>query len=98
MANLAEELLASAREAAEIMAGRMEPGRVWNPPAGVDVGQVRARTGLSQVAFAARYGFSAGAVRDWEQGRRQPEKAARTLLLLIDREPQAVERVLAGAA
>ncbi|GBR61476.1 XRE family transcriptional regulator [Acetobacter senegalensis DSM 18889] len=44
-----------------------------------------------------RYGFSAAAVRDWEQKRRTPEKAARTLLMLIDKEPQAVERVLVGA-
>jgi len=94
MANLAEELLASAHEAAEIIAGRMAPGRVWAPPAAVDVAEIRHRTGLSQAAFAARYGFSAGAVRDWEQHRRQPEKAARTLLLLIDREPRAVQRVL----
>jgi len=94
MANLADELLSSAREAAEIMAGRLAPGRVWEPPAAIEVAAIRHRTGLSQAAFAARYGFSAGAVRDWEQHRRQPEKAARTLLLLIDREPQAVQRVL----
>jgi len=94
MTNIADELLASAREAVEIVAGRMEPGRVWNPPSTVDVASIRARTGMSQAAFAARYGFSPGAVRDWEQHRRQPEKAARTLLLLIDREPQAVQRVL----
>lgn len=94
MANLAEELLASAHEAAEIMAGRMAPSRVWEPPARVDVAHIRARAGLSQAAFAARYGFTVGAVRDWEQGRRQPERAARTLLLLIEREPAAVSRVL----
>lgn len=93
MANLAEELLASAQEAADIMAGRAKPGRVWTPPE-IPVAAIRKRTGLSQDRFAARYGFSAGAVRDWEQGRRTPEKAARTLLMLIDREPQAVERVL----
>jgi len=98
MSNIADELLASMQEAVEIVSGRMEPGRVWEPPAAVEVAQIRRRTGLSQAAFAARYGFSSASVRDWEQGRRQPEKAARTLLLLIDREPQAVERVLAGAA
>ena len=96
MANLADELLASAQEAAEIMAGRLKPGRVWTPPE-INVADIRKRTGLSQVRFAARYGFSAAAVRDWEQKRRMPEKAARTLLMLIDREPQAVERVLVGA-
>ena len=92
--NIADELVASMQEAAEIMAGRMKPGRVWEPPASVNVAKVRQRTGLSQAAFAARYGFSAGAVRDWEQGRRQPEKAARTLMLMIEHEPEAVERVL----
>ncbi|WP_244980652.1 helix-turn-helix domain-containing protein [Acetobacter thailandicus] len=51
---------------------------------------------MGQGNFAARYGFSAAAVRDWEQKRRIPEKAARTLLMLIDQEPQAVERVLVG--
>lgn len=91
--NIADELIASMGQAVEIVAGRMEPGRVWTPPE-IDVAAIRARTGLSQARFAARYGFTAGAVRDWEQKRRQPEKAARTLLLLIDREPKAVARVL----
>ena len=57
--------------------------------------QVRARTGLSQSGFAARYGFSASAVRDWEQGRRTPEASTLCCLRVIEREPQAVERALA---
>jgi putative transcriptional regulator len=36
-------------------------------------------------------------VRDWEQGRRNPDRAARTLLLVIDRNPKAVERALSAA-
>ena len=71
--------------------------RVWAPPTSVDVKAIRGRTGLSQVSFARRYGFSPDAVRDWEQGRRRPEQAARTLLMVIDKEPEAVERVLAVA-
>jgi putative transcriptional regulator len=35
----------------------------------VDVAAIRAKLGLTQEAFAARFGFSKGAVRDWEQGR-----------------------------
>lgn len=93
---LTDELLASLEEAAEIVAGTRAASRVWAPPANVDVKTIRARTKLSQVAFARRYGFSPDAVRDWEQGRRRPEQAARTLLLVIDKEPEAVERVLAG--
>ena len=65
-------------------------------PAQVDVKAIRARAKLTQDAFARRYGFSPGAVRDWEQGRRQPEAAARILLTVIDREPEAVERALAA--
>ncbi len=54
-------------------------------------GGTRSRVGIG---FAKRYGFSPGAVRDWEQRRRVPEAAARTLLLVLDREPQTVDRAL----
>ena len=59
------------------------------------VRRVRAGTGLSQSRFAARYGFSAAAVRDWEQGRRTPEASTLCYLRVIEREPQAVKRALA---
>ena len=94
--DISDELLASLEEGAEILAGTRPAARLWNPPARVDVKAIRGRRGLSQVAFARRYGFSPDAVRDWEQGRRQPEQAARTLLLIIDKEPDVVDRVLAS--
>jgi len=53
---------------------------------------------LSQEAFALRFGFSAAAVRDWEQHRRQPEQAARVLLLVIAHNPDAVSEALDAAA
>ena len=59
------------------------------------VRRVRAGTGLSQTRFAARFGFSAAAVRDWEQGRRTPEASTLCYLRVIEREPQAVKRALA---
>ena len=68
--------------------------RVHKAPEAVDVKTIRQRLGLTQTAFAARFGFSANAVRDWEQHRRRPEAAARTLQTVIDREPEAVERAL----
>ena len=95
--DVTDELMASLDEAAAILRGEAQPSRVWTPPADVDVKAIRRRRGLSQVAFARRYGFSPDAVRDWEQGRRRPEQAARTLLLMIDREPEAVARVLDAA-
>ena len=58
------------------------------------VRRVRAGTGLSQSRFAARFGFSAAAVRDWEQGRRTPEASTLCYLRVIECEPQAVKRAL----
>jgi putative transcriptional regulator len=63
----------------------------------VNVKAIRMTTGLSQEAFALRYGFSPAAVRDWEQHRRQPEQAARVLLLVIAHNPEAVTKALAAA-
>jgi putative transcriptional regulator len=68
------------------------------PPAKVDVRAVRERLHLSQSEFAARFGFTAAAVRQWEQGRRQPHGPARVLLTIIAREPKAVRRALETAA
>ena len=64
-------------------------------PASVDVKKIRRRLGLSQERFAATYGFALSAVRDWEQGRRHPERSARILLNIVEKEPEAVTRALA---
>ena len=66
-------------------------------PAEVNVKKIRRRLGLSQEAFAQKYGFALSAVRDWEQGRRTPERSARILLKIVDKEPEAVSRALAEA-
>ncbi len=71
---------------------------VFVPPAKVDVRSIREKLDLSQSEFAARFGFTAGAVRQWEQGRRQPQGPARVLLTIIAREPGAVSRALKFAA
>ena len=77
----------------------VQDGRVsLHPPARVDVRAIRARLKLSQTEFARRFGFTAAAVRQWEQGRRQQHGPARVLLTIIDREPNAVRRALEDAA
>jgi len=63
-------------------------------PEHVDVRAVRTNLGLTQQAFAARYGFSINTLRNWEQGTRQPEGPTRACLLVIERAPRAVERAL----
>ncbi|MFM2059391.1 MAG: hypothetical protein RLY71_3776 [Pseudomonadota bacterium] len=65
-------------------------------PAPVDVAAVRARLGLTQAQFAARFGFSVATLRHWERGDRKPNSTALVLLNVIDREPQAVMRALSA--
>jgi putative transcriptional regulator len=64
-------------------------------PTDLDVVSIRRRLGLSRARFARRFGLDPRAVQDWEQGRRRPDRAARVLLTIIEREPDAVDRVLA---
>lgn len=61
-----------------------------------DVKATRARLGLTQAAFAARFHLPVSSIRDWEQHRTTPDPAARVLLRVIDHNPKAVERALAG--
>ena len=63
----------------------------------VDVKAIRAKLALTQEAFASRFGFSVNTLRHWEQGRRIPEGPTRAYLLVIARDPKAVERALRAA-
>ena len=60
--------------------------------------RAREATGLSQTAFAARYGIPAASLRDWEHGRRVPDAATRSYLRVIARMPDAVAKALHDAA
>jgi putative transcriptional regulator len=69
---------------------RGEVGRVVTVP---DVGKTRQKTGLSQARFAQLLGVSVRTLQDWEQGRRAPSGAARTLLAIAAKNPQALIEV-----
>ncbi len=84
-------------EVADIVEGRAVPARVYVPKE-IDVKAVRKKVGLSQEAFSVRFGFPLGTLRDWEQRISTPTAAARVLLTVIDREPEAVARALDEAA
>jgi putative transcriptional regulator len=80
---------------AEILNGILElkrgdVGRVINLPS---VTQIRDGTGLSQARFAELLGVSVRTLQEWEQGRRAPSGAARTLLLIAARNPKALLEV-----
>ena len=98
MSRAGNRILQSVREARAYARGETTEGFAVHVPENVDVKAIRMTTGLSQEAFALRYGFSPAAVRDWEQHRRQPEQAARGLLLVIAHNPDAVTKALAAAA
>jgi putative transcriptional regulator len=93
------KILAGMREAAAYVKGEKIPVRKLSirVPDEIDVRAIRKRLGLSQDAFAARFGFSAGTVRHWEQHQRRPRGAARILLKVIEMEPEAVRRALGAA-
>lgn len=70
----------------------------YTVPDDVDVAKLRNRLGLSQAAFARAFGLDVTAIHAWEQGRRQPDRAARVLLAVIAKEPHAVIRALSNQA
>ena len=78
--DLAADLLQSVRE---MKAGHVQ---VVSSP----VIEARKRTGLSQSQFAALMGVSVRTLQGWEQGRKQPSGAARTLLAIASTNPKAL--------
>lgn len=66
-------------------------------PAQVDVRAIRRKQGMTQEEFARQYGFSVDTLRHWEQGKRRPEGPARAYLLVIERAPATVRKVLRAA-
>jgi putative transcriptional regulator len=81
--DLAAELLQSVRE---MKAGNLH---VVSSP----VIEARRKTGLSQSQFAALMGVSVRTLQGWEQGRKQPSGAARTLLAIASTNPRALVAV-----
>ena len=80
--NIGREILEGLREIK-----RGEHARIINVP---NVAEIRAKTGLSQAQFSELMGVSIRTLQDWEQGRRAPSGAARTLLLIAHRNPRAL--------
>ncbi|MCS6830057.1 MAG: NadS family protein [Armatimonadota bacterium] len=91
--DLFEELVHSVREGGAILRGEKAPARAfeWQP---LDIKAIRQHFGLSQSRFAAMIGISPSTLRNWEQGRRRPRGAARILLEIAARNPQAVREVV----
>lgn len=74
-----------------------QPATVVNSSGRVDVRAVRRARGMTQQVFADTFGFTIGALRDWEQGRKRPERSARILLEVIRSAPETVAKAVAEA-
>jgi putative transcriptional regulator len=90
---LTEEQLARAipaRVRRRLMRGNFESGE--------DVAALRRFVGLTQARFAKAMGISVHTLRNWEQGRRQPEGPAIALLRIAARHPRIIRENIESAA
>ena len=95
MSKVGEGIIRGLEQALAFANGTAKKGTyVVHIPPEIDVRAIRGRLGLTQQQFAARFGFNITTLRHWEQGRRVPEGPARAYLMVIDREPKAVEKAL----
>ena len=83
--NIGREIIEGLREIK-----RGDYGRVITIPS---ITSIREKTGLSQARFAQLLGISVRTLQDWEQGRRAPSGAARTLLMVAEKNPRALLEV-----
>lgn len=87
--DIGTELLTSVREMkADIRARTHRPNIS-------DIAHARLVSGLSQSAFAALLGVSVRTLQDWEQGRREPSGAAKTLIKVAERHPEVLQELAA---
>lgn len=87
--DLGAELLASVREMKAGVRARS------HHPDISDIARARLASGFSQSAFAALLGVSVRTLQDWEQGRREPSGAAKTLIKVAERHPEVLQELAA---
>jgi putative transcriptional regulator len=97
MSKAGDRILKAAREALAIASGETSEGFTVHQREAVNVKALRFKLRLSQEEFAHTFGLPKRTIQDWEQGRRYPEGAARVLLKVIEKEPEAVQRALEAA-
>jgi putative transcriptional regulator len=88
MEQFQNDLLESVRQ---MKAGKAVRTTVVTPTAAAEA---RAKVGVPQTAFAALLGVSVRTLQEWEQGRREPSGAARSLLRIAQTYPQALRELM----
>jgi len=96
MTEAGNRLIRAAEQARQIARGETKPAKM-HIPAEIDVKGIRAKVRLTQDDFASEFGFSLSQIRDWEQNRFRPLGSDRAYLILIERNPDVVRRLLRDA-
>jgi len=101
MSKIGSEIIHGLQEAVDYMNGTADKTQYavhdFSPisiPASVDVKEIRKNLGLTQPVFASAFGLSLYTLRNWEQGKRQPDPAARAYLKVISVAPEIVRKAL----
>ena len=98
MSKVADSIRRGLEEALVYAEGEADASRYGvHIPEDIDVKAIRAKLDMTQEEVAGRFGFSINTLRHWEQGRRVPEGPTRAYLLVIDRNPKAVQKALRAA-
>jgi putative transcriptional regulator len=92
MTQFGKRLIKGLEEAVAVAKGKARPAKIYGD---VDVAKIRAKLKLSQSEFADLLDVSKRVVQDWEQRRKAPSGAARSLLRVAQKMPAAVRRALA---
>jgi putative transcriptional regulator len=95
MSEIASSIRTGLEEAVAYSEGKC-PEAVVHEFSPIDVKNVRAKMGMSQNEFASAFGISVSTLRHWERGDRVPQGPALVLLNVVEKEPQAVLKALAG--
>tara|TARA_R110002110_G_scaffold46619_1_gene140740 strand:+ start:906 stop:1217 length:312 start_codon:yes stop_codon:yes gene_type:complete len=95
MSTIGKDLIASMEEAVAHANGKPTHLRVHAPSVSpLDVKKARKALNMTQQKFAPLLGTSVSGLQKWEQGKREPGGAARTLIKLIERAPDAIREAL----
>lgn len=87
--NIGQEILQGVRDIKAGRVGRRYTARSYS------IVRAREKVGLSQAKFAALLGVSVRTLQDWEQGRREPNAAAKTLIKVAERHPEILRTIAA---
>ena len=94
--NIGDEIIQGMTEAIEYLRGNVGTAKINKVeiPKEIDVRTIRENLKLSRKEFANSFGFSPRTLQHWEQGDRVPHGSARVLLLLLQRDPVTIAKIL----